>query len=137
MRICSKGNHFSSTVIAAQQRMSEVEVQRRKKTNTLDSCSATAAIAALTLSGEKFVHAVDSSSSTSLAPMSTTFAIETTSKYYSVPKSVTIPIVMSTSQGKCKKVVCDCDDACGGDAGSVCGAGSGGACGVGNAGSGW
>ncbi|PFX34680.1 Calponin-likey domain-containing protein 2 [Stylophora pistillata] len=81
----------NALAIAAQQRMSEQEFQRRMLTGTLTSCSVTASVAALGLGGDKFLHPGDSKMKKALEREITEFHTELSSKYFQAPSKVIIP----------------------------------------------
>lgn len=91
---------FLFQAIAAQQRMSERELQRRKLTGTLASCSVTASVAALGLGGDKFLHPGDTNTKTDLEKAVTEFQTELSSKFFQAPSQVIIPASISRKSGK-------------------------------------
>ncbi|XP_071954714.1 cilia- and flagella-associated protein 47-like isoform X2 [Antedon mediterranea] len=78
-------------VIAAQQRMNTTEIKRRQKTGTLAAATVTAAIAALGLSDSKIIPEQSLVMSGKMQPESKTFVVETSSKYFSAPSTITMP----------------------------------------------
>ena len=86
--------------IAAQQRMSERELQRRKLTGTLASCTVTASMAALGLGGDTFMHAGDTSTKRVLEKEVTEFHTELSSKFFQAPAQVMIPANINRKSGK-------------------------------------
>ena len=93
---------FSFEAIAAQQRMSERELQRRKLTGTLTSCSVTASVAALGLGGDTFLHAGDPGTKEAFEKEVTEFHTELSSKFFLAASKVTIPASISNKNGKLK-----------------------------------
>jgi len=86
--------------IAAQQRMSERELQRRKLTGTLASCTVTASVAALGLGGDKFLHPGDTNTKKDLEKAVTAFQTELSSKFFQASSQVIIPASISRKSGK-------------------------------------
>jgi len=85
--------------IAAQQRMSERELQRRKLTGTLASCTVTASVAALGLGGDKFLHPGDTNTKRDLGKAVTEFQTELSSKFFQAPSQVIIPATINLKTG--------------------------------------
>ena len=79
--------------------MSERELQRRKLTGTLASCTVTASVAALGLGGDRFVHAADSSTRESLEKEVTEFYTELSSKFFQAPTQIIIPTNANRKNG--------------------------------------
>lgn len=98
IKLISSLSH-SFQAIAAQQRMSERELQRRKLTGTLASCTVTASVAALGLGGDRFVHAADSSTRESLEKEVTEFYTELSSKFFQAPTQIIIPTSANRKNG--------------------------------------
>lgn len=85
----------NALAIAAQQRMSERELQRRELTGTLASCTVTASVAALGLGGDKFLHPGDTNTKKDLEKAVTAFQTELSSKFFQAPSQVIIPASIS------------------------------------------
>ncbi|XP_077977423.1 cilia- and flagella-associated protein 47-like [Glandiceps talaboti] len=85
----------NALVIAAQQRMSNKEIERRKITGTLSSSSVTAAIAKLEIAANGKVGESTKFKSPALLKKKDTecqvFDVDINSKFFTVPESVTIP----------------------------------------------
>lgn len=90
----------NALAIAAQQRMSERELQRRKLTGTLTSCSVTASVAALGLGGDTFHHAGDPCKKEAFEKEVTEFHTELSSKFFLAASKVTIPASISNNNGR-------------------------------------
>lgn len=80
--------------------MSERELQRRKLTGTLASCTVTASVAALGLGGDTFLHAGDTSTKRALEAEVTEFHTELSSKFFQAPSQVIIPASINRKSGK-------------------------------------
>ncbi|XP_048577373.1 cilia- and flagella-associated protein 47-like isoform X2 [Nematostella vectensis] len=89
--------------IAAQQRMSDREFQRRQLTGTLSSSTVTARVASMGLGGDMFLHAADPSIKKSLDLALTRFNVETSSKYFKTPSYVSIPTGADNSMDLSRK----------------------------------
>jgi len=81
--------------------MSERELQRRKLTGTLASCTVTASVAALGLGGDKFQHPGDTNTKRDLEKAVTAFQTELSSKFFQAPSQVIIPASSSRKSSKC------------------------------------
>lgn len=80
--------------------MSERELQRRKLTGTLASCTVTASVAALGLGGDRFVHAADTSTRESLEKEVNEFYTELSSKFFQAPTQIIIPTNANRKSGR-------------------------------------
>lgn len=80
--------------------MSERELQRRKLTGTLTSCTVTASVAALGLGGDIFMHAGDTNTKRVLEKEVTEFNTELSSKFFQAPSQVIIPANISSKSGE-------------------------------------
>ncbi|XP_033113331.1 cilia- and flagella-associated protein 47-like isoform X2 [Anneissia japonica] len=78
-------------VIAAQQRMNSTEIKRRQKTGTLAAGTVTAAIAALGLSDRGVISDQSLTLLSNKKQEGKTFSVETSSRFFSAPSSVTMP----------------------------------------------
>lgn len=79
--------------------MSERELQRRKLTGTLASCTVTASVAALGLGGDKFLHPGDANTKRDLGKAVTEFQTELSSKFFQAPSQVIIPATINKKTG--------------------------------------
>ena len=89
--------------------MSERELQRRKLTGTLASCTVTASVAALGLGGDKFLHPGDTKAKSSLEKAVSEFHTELSSKFFQAPSQVIIPASVNRKSGK---LTCTVSDRC-------------------------
>ena len=80
--------------------MSERELQRRKLTGTLASCTVTASVTALGLGGDKFLHPGDTNTKRDFEKAVTTFQTELSSKFFQTPSQIIIPASISGKNGK-------------------------------------
>lgn len=86
--------------------MSERELQRRKLTGTLASCTVTASVAALGLGGDTFLHPGDTYIKRALEKEVTEFHTELSSKFFQAPSHVIIPASMNRKSGKLTFLLC-------------------------------
>ena len=80
--------------------MSEKELQRRKLTGTLASCTVTASVTALGLGGDKFLHPGDTNTKRDFEKAITEFQTELSSKFFQAPSQLIIPASNSGKNGK-------------------------------------
>jgi hypothetical protein len=86
--------------VIGQKNMSKKELQRRELTNTLNITSITSAMTLLGLAPDYYPNMVD------VHGLKTTtgciaFKVESSSKYFSVPSTLKIPLDPPSSLGKC------------------------------------